>query len=406
MKIRTKSGAGISFLSSFGFMAIAAPAAFVLVNPPALVAQAGATVSGVAKDPGGVPFKNGEVRFSTDKADPADKRKFQYTVPVGPDGTYKATDVAPGDYIIAYFDAAGKSIFYHEVTINKGDNKTVDFDLSTEEYLKTLTPEQRAALDEVKKKNASAMAENAKIANVNKTLIAGRTDEKTDPDKAVSELTPLTTQRPNEPIIWAALGEAQLAAGDAARTAAIKAKTPTSDPAILQKYADAAASYQKALDLTAAAKPDDKGGKKPDPSFAFTCYLNLGQALGRSGKPDDAATAYESAAKADPTKAGVAYYNEAAVYFNANKLKEANEAADKAIAADPKRADTYYIKASALIPGATLDNATKKFILPPGCLEAYQEYLELAPDGPHAQDVKELLANLGQSQKSSFKAKK
>ena len=73
---------------------------------------------------------------------------------------------------------------------------------------------------------------------------------------------------------------------------------------------------------------------------------------------------------------------------------------------NPKRADAYYIKASALIPDAKLDNATKKFILPPGCLEAYQEYLELAPDGPHSQDVKELLANLGQSQKSSFKAKK
>lgn len=399
MNKRKTLGAGISFFGSLGFLTSAAPAVLVITHPAALVAQAGATVTGVAKDPAGQPYNSGEVRFSTDKASPADKRKFEYTVPVGSDGTYKATNVAPGSYIIAYF-RDGKSIWYHETDLKTGDTKTVDFDLSGEEYLKTLSSEDRTKLEEAKKKNATALAENAKIADVNKTLIQGRADEKAGkPDAAVAELQPLTAQRPNEPIIWAALGEAQLASADAARTAAITAKTPPNDPAIVQKYTDSATSYQKALDLNTASK-------KPDPSLAFTCFLNEGQALGRSGKIDEAATAYENAAKADPTKAGVAFYNEAAVYFNANKLKEANDTADKAIAADPKRADAYYIKASALIPDAKLDNATKKFVLPAGCLEAYQEYLELDPTGRHAQDVKELLANLGQPQKNSFKAKK
>lgn len=399
MKNRIKLGAAISFLGSLGFLAFAAPAAFVVLQPASLVAQAGATITGTAKDPAGQPYNGGEVRFSTDKTSAADKRKYQYTVPVGADGTYKATDVAPGAYIVSYF-RDGKSIWFHETDIKAGDTKAIDFDLSSEEYLKGLSAEDRAKLEEAKKKNATALAENAKIADVNKTLIAGRADEKSgNPDKAVAELTPLTVQRPTEPIIWAALGEAQLASADAARAAAVTAKTPLTVPAIVQKYTDAATSYQKAIELNTASK-------KPDPSLAFTCYLNLGQSLGRSGKPDDAAAAYENAAKADPTKAGTAFYNEAAVYFNANKLKEANDAADKAIAADPKRSDAYYIKASALIPDAKLDNATKKFILPPGCLEAYQEYLELDPTGRHAQDVKELLANLGQPQKNSFKAKK
>jgi tetratricopeptide (TPR) repeat protein len=390
--------AAISFIAGFGFVAIAAPTVLAVFAPSNLVAQAGATVTGVAKDPGGLPFSSGEVRFSTDRTDPADKRKYDYTFPLGADGTYKATNVAPGSYIVVFF-RDGKSIWFHDADLKSGDTKTIDFDLSSEEYLKGLTPDERAKLDEAKKKNAAAIAENAKIADVNKTLIAGRADEKTDPDKAVTELTPLTAARPNEPIIWAALGEAQLAAADKTRAAAVAAKTPLTDPALEQKYADTAVSYQKALDLNAASK-------KPDPSLAFTSYLNLGQALSRSGKIDEAGTAYENAAKADPTKAGMAFYNEAAVYFNANKLTEANAAADKAIAADPKRADAYYIKASALIPGATLDPATKKFVLPPGCLEAYQEYLELDPTGRHAQDVKELLANLGQPQKNSFKAKK
>ncbi len=69
---------------------------------------------------------------------------------------------------------------------------------------------------------------------------------------------------------------------------------------------------------------------------------------------------------------------------NAGKLPEAGAAADKAIAADPKKADAYYIKGQSLIPGATVDAKTQKVVAPPGCVEAYQQYLELAPDGPHA----------------------
>ena len=30
---------------------------------------------------------------------------------------------------------------------------------------------------------------------------------------------------------------------------------------------------------------------------------------------------------------------------------------------------------------------------PPGCVDAYQHYLSLAPDGPHAEAVKEVLTN-------------
>ena len=73
---------------------------------------------------------------------------------------------------------------------------------------------------------------------------------------------------------------------------------------------------------------------------------------------------------------------------------------------DPKRPDPYYIKGQSLIPKATLDAKTNKFVLPPGCLESYQEYLELAPTGKFAPEVKDLLNNLGQPVKNSFKAGK
>ena len=53
-----------------------------------------------------------------------------------------------------------------------------------------------------------------------------------------------------------------------------------------------------------------------------------------------------------------------------------------------------------------MDPKTNKFILPPGCLEDYQMYLELAPDGKFAAEVQDLLKNLGQPVKNSFRAGK
>ena len=107
-----------------------------------------------------------------------------------------------------------------------------------------------------------------------------------------------------------------------------------------------------------------------------------------------------------PANAAMYYFNEAATLYNAGKLPEAEAAADKAIAADPKKADAYYIKGQALIPQATVDPKTQKIVAPPGCVEAYQTYLELAPDGPHAADVKGILEGIGAQVKSTYKARK
>ncbi len=382
---------------------LAAPALLTLTPGVYLAAQAPAAttavIHGIVKDPGGVPLRGGEVKLTTDKSSPAKDRKYQYTFPIGNDGTFKGDNIAPGDYV-AFVFRGDVSADYQTAVLKGGDDKTLDFDMSREEYLKALSPEARKELEEAKKKNAGAMAENAKIADLNKTLIQARADSKAGKaDDAIKELQPLTTAKPDEPVIWATLGEVQLASAEQAVAAARAAKTPTNDPAILQKYSDAATSYQKALDLN-LARP------KPNPDITYSSYLNMGQALSKSGKTPEAATAYENAAKANPALAGAAYFNEAATFFNAQKLPEAAAAADKSIAADPKRAESYYIKAAALIPNATMDNTTKKFVLPPGCLEAYQQYLELDPNGRHAQEVKDLLTNLGQSQKSSYKAPK
>jgi len=276
----------------------------------------------------------------------------------------------------------------------------VNFDMSRKEYIDKMTPEEKKQLEEFKKKNAEVMSANAQIKNLNATLTQARADTKAgNYDAAITAMKGATAVKADEPILWVALGDAELGSADAAAKAARAAGTSPTDAAITQKYNDAAASYKKAVDLNATSK-------KPNPETAAAAYNQLGQAYGKQGDAKNAADAYEQAAKTLPANAGMYYFNEAATLYNAGKLDEAAVAADKAIAVDPKRADAYYIKGQALIPKATVDPKTQKIVAPPGCVDAYQTYLELAPDGPHAADVKGVLEGIGEQVKSSYKAGK
>jgi tetratricopeptide (TPR) repeat protein len=362
-------------------------------------AQSNATIHGHVQNPAGQAVRSAAVKLTTDKTANKDKTyKFSFTTDAN--GDFKGADITPGDYL-AVVVAEGKTADFQEISLKAGDDKTVNFDMTREEYLKSMSAEDRATLEEYKKKNAAAAGENAKIANINKVLLQALDDEKNGkPDVAVAELKPLVDAKPNEPIVWSSLGQAELQQAAAQAKAAGDTKAIITNPDALASYTDAATNYQKAIELASAPSA------KPNPDNLAAFYLNLGQALGKMGKLTEAGAAYETSAKTSPTRAGSAFYNESVVFYTNNKMPEANAAADKAIAADPKRADAYYIKAQSLIGGATMDAKTNKFVLPPGCLESYQEYLELAPEGSHAAEVKDLLNNLGQPVKNSFKAAK
>jgi tetratricopeptide (TPR) repeat protein len=378
-------------------MAIAA-ATLSWMQPGVGLAQAtGAKLHGHVNNAAGVAIRTGDVKLTTDKTSSAKDRVYKFTLPIDSDGNYKGAEITPGEYVVTVF-LDKKSIDFQEVSLKVGDDKVLNFDMTRAEFIKAMTPEDKAALEEYKKKNAAVSEENGKIANINAVLTQARLDEKNGKaDDAVRALKTLTTQKPDEALLWASLGEAELAAGDAAIKAARAAHTPTNDPAILQTFTDSGEAYQKAITLHPTSK-------KPLPENLAAYYLNLGQAMAKSGKYKEAADAYETSAKTSPTLAGSAYFNEAATFFNAGKTEEAGAAADKAIAADPKRADSYYIKGQTMIGNAKMDPKTNKFVLPPGCLEAYQQYLELDPTGIHSAEVKDLLTNLGQPVKSSFKA--
>ena len=374
---------------------------FVMEHPASSVAQAApASIHGHVSNAIGQPLTKGDVKLTTDRSSDAKSRKFSNSFPIDQNGDYKGTGIAPGNYVIAVFQDDKSLDFNDSVVFAAGDDKTVNFDMSRKEYIDKMTPEEKKQLEEYKKKNTEVMSANNQIKNLNATLLQARADTKAgDYDKAITAMQGATAAKPDESILWIALGDAQLGAADGAAKAARTAGTSPTDSSILQKYNDAAASYKKGIDLNAASK-------KPNPETAAAAYNQLGQAYAKQGDAKGAADSYEQAAKTLPANAGMYYFNEAATLYNAGKLDDAAIAADKATAADPKRADAFYIKGQALIPKATVDPKTQKIVAPPGCVEAYQQYLELAPDGPHAADVKGILEGIGAQVKSTYKAGK
>jgi tetratricopeptide (TPR) repeat protein len=365
-----------------------------LAHPARLMAQA-ATIHGHVQNPAGQPVTSGDVKLTTEKNPSAPGAKFEYTFPLDASGNYKGSVDKPGNYMGVVFEQ-GHTVDFMPAQVSAGEDKTVDFDMTRKEYMDKMSPADKAALEEYKKKNAEVNATNAKIQNLNALLLSARAATKSgDYDLAVKNMQDATAAKPDEAILWDTLGDAQLGQATAAAKAAHDAKA--TDASVPDKFAAAIASYQKAITLNAAAT-------KPSPDLAAAANNQLGQAYGKIGKTKEAADAYDAAAKADPPKAGTYYYNEAATAFNANDMDTAAAAADKAIAADPTKVEAYYIKGQALVQKATVDPKTNKITAPPDCIAAYQKYLELAPNGPHAEEVKGILQGIGATVAEQYKA--
>jgi hypothetical protein len=66
------------------------------------------------------------------------------------------------------------------------------------------------------------------------------------------------------------------------------------------------------------------------------------------------------------------------------------QSCDKAIQFDPGKADAYFSKGSAMFGNGSLDKSNK-YTVPAGTADTLNKYLKLAPDGPHAKDVKAML---------------
>ena len=136
----------------------------------------------------------------------------------------------------------------------------------------------------------------------------------------------------------------------------------------------------------AALLPASGALAKHDPAAAKLLVAE-GNADLKAHDYDAAIAAYTKAVAADPNS--ISSFNLCATYYNIGRTDAALAACDQAIAVDPRKADAYFIKGSLLVGDATTVGG--KTTAPPGATEALNKYLELAPDGPHAQDVKQML---------------
>jgi len=370
-------------------------------------------IHGQIINPTGQAEPGGEVALSPDGG-----RTLKYTFPVDDSGSYSG-EAPAGTYTLIYRQKdtpAGKMVDeISNVKIVAGQDTTVNDDMSRQEYIsKNLTPEQQKQLEELKKQNAGAMAANKVIASLNADLKTVGQDMK-DAENAraaaaqqlgsgatvpaveaktteiqnqkytdVVNLMKKDTQlKPDEPLLWA-----ELAAGQKG----------------LKQYDQAITSYQKALSL-------EQASKKPSPEVIGTVQSGLGESYARSGKVPEANAAFDAAAKADPTHAAMYLRNQAVIFFQEHNGPAQVAAADNALKTYPTLPDDtkallYYIKGQGLVANATVDPKTQRIVLPPECADAYEKYLELAPDGQFAAEVKGILSQAGEKVSSSFKAGK
>ncbi len=349
-------------------------ALLVIAAAPSLLAQAPATakVHGHVNDPLGIAMPGLQVKLSTD----GQTTKYSFTT--DDNGDYSGSGVAPGTYYFTLYNTKNQPVDQmRDIIIAAGGDQAVNFDLSRPEYIAKMSPEEKKAYEEAKKANEGINKENAQIKNLNADLKKARED---NDDKNYADADQLmtrdTTLKPDAAVLWVELGRAQ--EGE-------------------KKFPEAATSLQKAISVDAAAK-------KPNMDIEAAAENTLGEVLATLGKTPESQAAYEAAVKDDPKNAAMYYGNEAIMMDRAGNIDATVAAADKAIAANPNNPIPYYLKGKALINRATVDKSGK-IVAPPGCAEAYEKYLDLAPNGPFANDAKSILAQLGTKVESKYRSK-
>ncbi|WP_058186775.1 tetratricopeptide repeat protein [Terracidiphilus gabretensis] len=366
-------------------------------------------IHGHITNPVGTAQGNGTVSLRVDSS--GDK----YTFPVDANGDYTG-DAAPGTYSVLYRDQTtpkDKIVDqFDNIKIEAGQSIVQDFDLSRPDYIKKLSPEQQKQLQELKQKNSSAMAANTLTKQLNADLAAVVQDIK-DADAASATAAQELGAGATKQAIDAKVGEIKTAKFTDVETIMQKDATAAgtrTDVSIifarlgqaklgLKKYDEAEAAFKKALEMEA-------GSKKPNLEVQGLSQSGLGELYARTGKVDQATAAYDAAATANPKSAAVYLKNQTVIYYQTGNAAAQVAAADKAIAADPTNPLLYYLKGQGLVGNATVDPKTNKIVLPPGCAEAYQKYLELAPTGTYAVDAKSILDSAGQKIQSTYKAGK
>lgn len=296
-------------------------------------------------------------------------------------GAFSAIGVPYGDYEVEVVDASGEKLFKKKTSLAPSDGGPVTLNIDVSEAKSggsqqpTYTKEQ---IEEIKKQREQAINTNALIQQVNTAMTAKNWQD------AVNPLQQLIAMEPNNWQFYSALGDSQFNLG---------------------QFQEAAGTYGKGIQVLESNTTVDPKNPATDPAKKKVGEAKMltqeGNALLKLKRNEQAVAAYTKAASLDPNPA-TAYFNICATQYNTGNVDGALAACDKSIAADPNKPDAWFIKGSLMIASSKTD-ASGKVIAPPGTAEALNKYLELAPNGAHAEDVKQMLAYIGSKVETTYK---
>ncbi len=346
-------------------------------------------IEGDVKGTDGAPLKGalvqivrtdikGNYKVNTDK-------KGHYIYTGLPMGTYNITLVVDGkevDHVNGVKTSPGdphredfnmKAASMDKAAKQAEAQKAMETGQISKELEKSLSPEQKAALEKQIKDQAERMKKNQALNQAYNDGLAAENAKQWD--VAIENLNKAAELDPTQLAVVSHLASSYQGLA--------MTKTGPEFDAAMTKALDA---YTKAL----ALKPDDAG-----------IHNNYALALAKDKKFPEAQAELQKAATLDPPNGGKYYYNLGALLVNASQYEPAGEAFKKAIELTPTYADAYYQYGVCLSSKMTT-SADGKVSAPPEMAQALEKYLELAPNGPNAQGAKDMLAALGAGVNTSY----
>lgn len=302
-------------------------------------------------------------------------------------GRFVIADAPYGYYDLEVVSSEGDRLLKQEISITgEGSSRTatVNIDVSRSKVTSALpdNPEaygtvrrlpepsasnKRQLAKEIQKQNAKVSEMNALILQGNAAILAQKWEE------ALGPFQELTGMDPDNWEYFAGLGDAQYHLG---------------------QYQEAIGSYESGLlaagDVSAIDLKTADAESVRRRTGVSRMLNNEGLVYSQLHRTKEAVAAYtrSAALAADPS---LAYFNICVTQYNLKNVEGTVAACDKAISADPSKAEAYYFK-GALLLYANQPALTGKVTPPPeGTAEALKKYLELAPDGEHAKEVRAML---------------
>jgi tetratricopeptide (TPR) repeat protein len=339
----------------------------------AAAAQAMGRVGGKVIDENGNPWPGVTVLIHSDDTGTT------FTAKTNDKGEYSQMGVTPGIYTITFqTDKFPEQVF--KVRVQGGDlTQNMDF--------KALLAKNPKYLEAMKKQEAAKQ----KFAQLKGHFEAGR--------KAIAEINTLKSQMASQPAAQqeqtkqqiATLSQTAITELETAQKVAGPTNTnlPTITGNLALAYESAGKHEEAATAFSQAAQLEPT-----NPNYLLGAATNLAF----TGKIQEAGADCDKVAALSAPSGAVCWRNIGVVLYNTNQMKESIPALQKATQADPTNADTWFLLGNALMNTmqSKMVNGKLTAVVIPGTVEAFQKYLELAPNGPEAEQAKQTLLVLQQ----------